>query len=114
MSNFDFLQKEFYSIHDSAKKAEGYLNNDVRAACWYARMTLEQIVDWMYRFDNSFSSYETSLGARVYEPSFKDSVGEAVFTKATVIIGVGNRAAHAKSTKRADAVVAIQELFHVA
>lgn len=114
MSNFDFLQKEFYSIHDSAKKAEGYLNTDVRAACWYARMTLEQIVDWLYRFDNSFSCYETSLGARVYEPSFSENVGEAVFTKATVIIGVGNRAAHAKSTKRADAVVAIQELFHVA
>lgn len=114
MSNFDFLQKEFYSIHDSAKKAEGYLNTDVRAACWYARMTLEQIVDWMYRYDNSFSCYETSLGARVHEPSFKDNIGETVFTKATVIIGVGNRAAHAKSTKRADAVVAIQELFHVA
>jgi type I restriction enzyme R subunit len=114
MSNFDFLQKEFYSIHDSAKKAEGYLNTDVRAACWYARMTLEQIVDWIYRYDKSFSCYETSLGARVHEPSFKDNIGETVFTKATVIIGVGNRAAHAKSTKRADAVVAIQELFHVA
>ncbi|BEI40641.1 DEAD/DEAH box helicase family protein [Polynucleobacter sp. HIN9] len=114
MSNFVFLQKEFFAICDSATKAEGYLNTDARAACWYARMTLEQIVDWLYRYDNNFKCYETSLGARVHDPSFKDNVGEAIFTKATVVIGIGNRAAHAKATKKADAVIAIQELFHVA
>ena len=114
MSNFDFLQKEFFAICDSATKAEGYLNTDARAACWYARMTLEQIVDWLYRYDNNFKCYETSLGARVHEPSFRANVGEAIFTKATVVIGIGNRAAHAKATKKADAVIAIQELFHVA
>jgi len=45
MSNFSFLQQEFFAIHDSAKKAESYLTTDARAACWYARMTLEQIID---------------------------------------------------------------------
>lgn len=114
MSNFAFLQKEFFAICDSATKAEGYLNTDARAACWYARMTLEQIVDWLYRYDSNFRCYETSLGARVHEPSFRDNVGEAIFIKATVVIGIGNRAAHAKATKKADAVTAIQELFHVA
>ena len=114
MSNFGFLQKEFFAICDSATKAEGYLNTDARAACWYARMTLEQIVDWLYRYDNNFKCYETSLGARVHEPSFRANVGEAIFTKATVVIGIGNRAAHAKATKKSDAVIAIQELFHVA
>lgn len=114
MSNFAFLQKEFFAICDSATKAEGYLNTDARAACWYARMTLEQMVDWLYRYDNNFKCYETSLGARVHEPSFRANVGEAIFTKATVVIGIGNRAAHAKATKKADAVIAIQELFHVA
>ena len=114
MSNFGFLQKEFFAICDSATKAESYLNTDARAACWYARMTLEQIVDWLYRYDSNFRCYETSLGARVHEPSFRDNVGEAIFIKATVVIGIGNRAAHAKATKKADAVTAIQELFHVA
>lgn len=114
MSNFSFLQNEFFAICDSASKAEGYLNTDARAACWYARMTLEQIVDWLFRCDNNFKCYETSLGARVHDPSFRDNVGEAIFTKATVIIGIGNRAAHAKATKKSDAVTAIQELFHVA
>ena len=113
MSNFSFLQKEFFSICDSATKAESYLNTDARAACWYARMTLEQIADWLYRYDKNFESYDTSLGARVHEPCFKNNVGENIFTKATVIISIGNRAAHAKSSKKTDAIQAVTELFHV-
>jgi type I restriction enzyme R subunit len=113
MSNFDFLQKEFYAIHANACKAEDYLNSDARAACVYARIALEQIVDWLYKYDKKFSCYETSLGARVYEPCFKESVGDAIFTKATVLIGIGNRAAHGSPCKKNHAIVAIQELFHV-
>ena len=114
MSNFDFLQQEFFAICDSAKKAESYLNTDARASCWYARMTLEQIVDWLYRFDPNFKCYEESLGGRVYDPSFKSNAGELIFTKATVIISIGNRAAHAKASKASDALTAVTELFHVA
>ena len=113
MSNFSFLQQEFFAIHDSAKKAESYLNTDARAACWYARMTLEQIVDWLYRYDRNYSSYDTSLGARVHDPCFKLNAGEAIFTKATVVIGIGNRAAHGKAARATDATTAVTELFHI-
>lgn len=113
MSNFAFLQKEWFSICDSATKAEGYLNTDTRAACWYARMTLEQIVDWLYRYDPNFKSYEPSLGARVHDPCFRSNAGENIFTKATVIMSIGNRAAHGKAAKQAEAYTAIQELFHI-
>jgi type I restriction enzyme R subunit len=85
MSNFSFLQQEWFGIHDSVSKAESYINTDPRAACWYARMTLEQIVDWLYLYDPNFVCYERSLGARVYDPSFRKNVGEAIFTKATVV-----------------------------
>ena len=114
MSNFSFLQREFFGIHDSAKKAESYISTDARAACWYARMTLEQIIDWLYRYDPNFKSYESSLGARVHDPSFRANAGEAIFTKATVVIGIGNRAAHGKSVKQANAYTAVTELFHIA
>ena len=113
MSNFSFLQKEWSEIHDSATKAESYVNTDARAACWYARMTLEQIVNWLYQYDPQFTSYEASLGARIYDTTFRKNAGEAIFEKATVIIQIGNRAAHAKSTKYNDAVIAVTELFHV-
>jgi len=114
MSNFSFLQQEFFSICDSATKAEGYLNTDARAACWYARMTLEQIVDWLYRYDPNYKSYDASLGARVHDACFKLNAGENIFTKATVVIGIGNRAAHGKAAKKAEAVIAVTELFHIA
>jgi type I restriction enzyme R subunit len=113
MSNFSFLQQEFFAIHDSAKKAESYLTTDARAACWYARMTLEQIVDWLYRYDKNYSCYDTSLGARVHDPCFKLNAGEAIFTKATVVIGIGNRAAHGKAARATDATTAVTELFHI-
>jgi type I restriction enzyme R subunit len=114
MSNFSFLQEEWLAIHDSASKAESYLNTDCRAACWYARMTLEQMVNWVYKVDPNFRCYEESLGARVHDPSFRHNAGESIFTKATLVIAIGNRAAHAKATKRADALTAITELFHIA
>lgn len=114
MSNFSFLQQEFFSICDSATKAESYLNTDARAACWYARMTLEQIVDWLYRYDKNYSSYDASLGARVHDACFKLNAGENIFTKATVVIGIGNRAAHGKAAKKAEAIIAVTELFHIA
>src|SRR5450755_4506504 len=114
MSNFAFLRKDWFSIHDSAVKAEGYINSDARAACFYSRIALEQIVDWLFRMDPSYKSWEISLGARVHDPSFKANAGEAIFTKATVIISIGNRAAHAKVSKKADAYTAVKELFHLA
>lgn len=114
MSNFSFLQEEWLAIHDSASKAESYLNTDCRAACWYARMTLEQMVNWLYKVDPNFRCYEESLGARVHDPSFRHNAGESIFTKATLVIAIGNRAAHGKVTRRADALTAITELFHIA
>ena len=114
MSNFDFLQREWFAIHDTCVKAESYVNSDARAACFYARIALEQIVGWLFKYDNNYSCYDENLGARVYDPCFRNTASDAIFTKATVIIAIGNRAAHGKSTKPADAVTVITELFHVA
>ena len=114
MSNFDFLQREWFAIHDTCVKAESYVNSDARAACFYARIALEQMVGWLYKYDNNYSCYDENLGARIYEPCFRNTAGDAIFTKATVIVTIGNRAAHGKSTKPADGATAITELFHVA
>ena len=114
MSNFAFLQREWFAIHDTCVKAETYVTSDPRAACFYARIALEQMIGWLYKYDSNYSCYDENLGARVYEPCFRNTAGDAIFTKATVIITVGNRAAHGKSTKPADAITVITELFHVA
>ena len=114
MSNFAFLQHEWFSIHDTCVKAEGYVNTDARAACFYGRIALEQIVAWLYRYDTAFRCYDEGLGARVHEPCFRNTAGDTIFAKATVIITIGNRAAHGKATKQSDALSLITELFHVA
>ena len=55
------------------------------------------------------------LSALIHEPSFKQTAGEAVFSKARVVNTLGNRAVHgARTIPVDDALVAVRELFHVA
>ena len=51
MSNFAFLQTEWPLLHESAAKAEALVHADARAACFYARRTLELAVAWLYKHD---------------------------------------------------------------
>ena len=49
VSNFTFLQAEWPLLHESAVKAESLAHADARAACFYARRTLELTVNWLYK-----------------------------------------------------------------
>lgn len=115
MSNFAFLSTQEWSfLHDSAKRAEELANSDARASCFYARRTLELAVSWLYKHDRAFRlPYQDNLSALIHEPTFRDAVGDALFTKARLIKDLGNMAVH--STKKmapADAVNSNRELFH--
>ena len=115
MSNFSFLQAEWPLLHESATKAEDMVHTDARAACFYARRTLELAVAWLYKHDRGLRlPYQDKLSALIHEPSFTRVVGQAVFTKTKVIKELGNQAVH--STRKvlpADALVATRELFHI-
>ena len=115
MSNFAFLQAEWPLLHESATKAEDMAHTDPRAACFYARRTLELAVAWLYKHERGLRlPYQDKLSALLHEPSFARVVGEAVFTKTKVIKELGNQAVH--STRKllpADAMVATRELFHI-
>jgi len=115
MSNFAFLLAEWPLLHESATKAEDMVHADARAACFYARRTLELAVAWLYKHDRGLRlPYQDNLSALIHEPSFARVVGEAVFTKAKVIKELGNQAVHsARKVLPADAVVATRELFHI-
>lgn len=114
MSNFAFLQPEWSLIHESAAQAEGMANSDARAACFYARRTLEIAVAWMYAHDKALRApYQDTLSAFIHEPGFKQAVGEALFTKARLIKDLGNLAVHSnKKMAASDALNATRELFH--
>ena len=115
MTQFAFLASDFPEVHALAMRVEAMARSDARGACFYARLTLETIVDWLYRREASLRSpYETTLSARIHEPTFKSLVGTALLTKARLLKDLGNRAAHeAKSIPASDGVSAARELFHL-
>jgi type I restriction enzyme R subunit len=115
MSNFAFMPTSLRGITDSARKAEGHIMGDPRAACFHARFALEAIVHWLYRHDAKLQMpYDQSLGALLYEPSFMGRMPEAVFQKAKVIQKQGNQAAHSqRMVRQYDAMQVVKELHHV-
>ncbi|WHA42964.1 DEAD/DEAH box helicase family protein [Agrobacterium larrymoorei] len=115
MSNFAFLAVEFPEIFESAKKAEGYVAGDPRTAAFYARRTVELAVQWVYKNDGGLSfPYDDRISALIHEPSFQQRAGQAIFTKAKLIIRIGNLAVHeTRDTSAKDAGDAVRELFHL-
>jgi type I restriction enzyme R subunit len=116
MSQFTFLQSEWGAVFEAAAKAESAVHADPRTACFYARRALELAVAWVYKHDPALRlPYQDNLSALIHEPTFKAVAGEAVFSKARVIVTLGNRAVHShRPIPAADALVAVRELFHVA
>jgi type I restriction enzyme R subunit len=114
MSNFDFLAKEWPELAESSTSAESLALADPRSSCFYARRALELAVLWMYKFDAALKlPHSESLSARIYEPTFRQTIGSALLTKAKVIKDLGNLAVHSyKPIQNADAIAATRELFH--
>ena len=115
MSNFAFLHPEWAALHDSAAKAESFIYPDPRASCFYARRTLELAVGWLYKHDSGLRlPYQDHLSALIHEPTFRETVGDAVFNKARVIKDLGNLAVHSmRPVRQFDALTATKELFQV-
>jgi len=115
MSNFAFLAAEFPEIFDSAKRAEGLVQGDPRAAAFYARRTVELAVQWVYTHDPALKfPYQSNISALIHEPSFQKLTGQAVFAKARIIIKIGNQAVHeSRETTPTEAANIVHELFHL-
>ncbi|MCY2978220.1 MAG: DEAD/DEAH box helicase family protein [Planctomycetota bacterium] len=114
MSSFEFLIAEWKDVFAAASKAESTAIADPRTSCFYARRALELAVAWAYKFDRALTlPYQDNISALIHEPTFKHTAGEAVFSKAKVIVTLGNRAVHSnRDIPQTDAVHAVKELFH--
>lgn len=115
MSNFDFLHASWPHIANEAKRAEHYVNGDPRTSVFYARRSIELIVNWLYDADATLKRpYKDDLAALTYEPSFKQLVGNAILTKLDLIRKQGNNAVHrATPLKPTDSLPIVRELFQV-
>jgi type I restriction enzyme R subunit len=116
VSQFSFIQREWAAFFDAASRAEAAVHADPRASCFYARRALELAVSWAFKHDAGLKlPYQDNLSALIHEPSFRQTAGEAVFSKARVINTLGNRAVHShRPVPESDALAAVRELFHVA
>jgi type I restriction enzyme, R subunit len=115
MSNFAFLHiPEWSFLYESASKAEELANTDARASCFYSRRALELAVAWLYKYDRSLRvPYQDNLSALIHEPTFRDVVGDMLFTKVRLIKDLGNMAVHSsRKIGQSDAVNTSRELFH--
>ena len=115
MSQFAFLSTDFSEVHEHAAKAESLAHADPRAACFYARFALEVMVKWLYRHDASLRDpYETTLAARIHEPTFQALAGPPLVAKARIIKDLGNAAVHdARPVPLAQSITSLRELFHL-
>jgi type I restriction enzyme R subunit len=115
VSQFSFLRREWPDVYESAARGEIAVHRDPRTACFYARRALELAVAWAYKHDEALKlPYDDKISALIHEPSFKQTAGEAIFSKARIINTLGNRAVHgARAIPPDDALAAIRELFHV-
>jgi type I restriction enzyme R subunit len=116
LSQFAFLATDFPDILAHAERAEEAARADPRASCFYARLALEALVDWLYRHDGSLRvPYERTLAARIYEPTFQRLVGPPIVTKARIVKDIGNAAVHEpRAVAPGISVTALRELFHIA
>lgn len=116
MTQFAFLAADFPVLHKHASKAETHALSDPRGACFWARLTLETALKWMYQTDPALRRvYSDTLAAMIAEPSLEALTGPAIVKKADYIRGQGNRAAHdsGKSLTAHDGSACVRELFHV-
>jgi type I restriction enzyme R subunit len=76
---------------------------------------LELAVSWLYKHDSGLRlPYQDHLSALIHEPTFRQTVGDAVFNKARVIKDLGNLAVHSqRPVRQFDALTATKELFHL-
>jgi type I restriction enzyme R subunit len=116
MSHFTFLQAEWPAFFEAATKAESLAHADARASCFYARRGLELAVRWLYKHDPALAlPYQENLSALIHEPTFRNTAGTTVFTKAQLITRLGNLAVHShKPVSQYDAQRVVGELFHIA
>jgi type I restriction enzyme R subunit len=113
MSNFVFLRFEWPLVFESAAKAESLVYPDPRAACFYARRSLEFAVQWLYKAEPALTlPYQDSLAALLAESSFVTLATQRIVAKARLIKDHGNRAVHTqKIITQYDALTACRELF---
>jgi type I restriction enzyme R subunit len=114
VGNFDFVQQALPAVHGDCVKAESYLANDPRSACFYARRSVEGLVDYLYDLWELQLPYVDDLAARINDAGFKQRAGAGMVAKLNLLRKLGNTAVHQHQPIASGvALDAMRQLFHV-
>src|SRR5690349_16634919 len=114
VSNFDFARQALPAVYDDCVKAESYLANDPRSACFYARRAVEGLVGYLYDVWELPVPYVDDLSARINDAGFKQRAGAGMVAKLNLLRKLGNTAVHQQQPIAPGvALDALRQLFHV-
>jgi type I restriction enzyme R subunit len=114
-SQYALIASQWPELHEEALKVEHFALSDPRTACFYARRTIELLVEWVYDNDSQLERpYGTqTLADLIYARVFCDLAGEQM-RRFRLLKDLGNKAVHRSDPIRpGDAVLAARELFQV-
>ncbi|WP_127844561.1 DEAD/DEAH box helicase family protein [Psychroflexus aestuariivivens] len=111
-SNFSFLASTFQELYNLAHTAEEKARYESRTSLFYARMSLEMAINWMYSNDHELEKpYDTSLFNLMQQPEFKAQFNQQLYSDLHIVRKLGNLASHNKPVNEADALTVIEKLF---
>jgi type I restriction enzyme R subunit len=117
-SNFAFLGtwSATKELQTRAIKAESHIKTDPRVSAFYARNSLELMVNTVFDIDDWLQRprHDISLMSLIHQHDFKQGLPYELFSKLKLIIRIGNEAAHGKlAPPQRDALQSVKELHHV-
>jgi Type I site-specific restriction-modification system, R (restriction) subunit and related helicases len=114
-SQYALIASQWPELHEEAQKVEQFALSDPRTACFYARRTIELLVEWVYDNDGQLErpfGYGT-LADLCTTAEFREIAREQLH-RFQLLRTLGNKAVHRTDPIRpGEAVTAADELFQV-
>lgn len=114
-SQYALIAQQWPELHAEALRVEECALSDPRTACFYARRTIELLVEWVYDNDSQLRRPygNGSLADLIYANDFRELAGDEI-RRLRLIKDLGNKAVHRiEPIRKGDAVLAAGELFRV-
>ena len=114
-SQYALIAEPWPELLEEAVRVERFALGDPRTACFYARRTIELLVEWVYANDSQLQRPwgNVTLADLIFAADFRQ-IASGQIQRFRVIKDLGNTAVHrADPIRPGDAVLAATELFQV-
>lgn len=115
-SQYALIAEPWPELLEEAVQVERFALADPRTACFYARRTIELMVEWVYANDSQLQRPwgDPSLSQLIHASDFRLLVGPQLLSRFKLLKDLGNDAVHrAQPIPPRSAELAAVELFHV-